>query len=181
MTIAGSSLSFLMEMAMADEKRQIGKSDIRHRIRISLLDMNNQAQALPYPPRPGLHPGHKAPAAEHKMELQAGGAARSLRPAGDNGHNADAMVLNGDTKSASRCTISVYARHQMEQHDLPAQRRQMVLSEVTKAGNRLPYSVSGGERQWPRNDTKFASVNRASTYARHQMEQTRLAGATALP
>jgi hypothetical protein len=114
MTIAGSSLSFLMEMAMADEKRQIGKSDICHRSRISLLDMRDHRQTHPYAPQPGLHPGHMVPAAQHKMELQAGGATRSPRPGGDNGDNADAMGLQNDAKSASRCTITVYARHQME-------------------------------------------------------------------
>lgn len=63
MRVAGSSLSFLVEVAMADEKWQSGASDICYYIRVSLLDMNNQDQALPYAPRPGLHPGRKAPAA----------------------------------------------------------------------------------------------------------------------
>lgn len=45
---------FLREMAMADEKRQSGVCDIRHRIRISLLDTNSQAQALPYATWPAI-------------------------------------------------------------------------------------------------------------------------------
>jgi hypothetical protein len=99
---------------MADEKRQDGTSDICHRIHVSLWDMSSQAQALPYAPRPGLHSGHDVPAAQHKMELPAGGAARNPRPAGDNGNHADTMGLQDDTKSASRCTLTTYARHQME-------------------------------------------------------------------
>ena len=104
-----------MEVTLADEKRHDGTSDICHRIHVSLWDMSSQAQALPYAPRPGLHPGHDVPAAQHKMELPAGGAARNPRPAGDNGHNADAMGRKNDTKSASRCIVKAYARHQMEQ------------------------------------------------------------------
>jgi len=168
--ISVQSPNLLREVTMADEKRQGGTSNICHRSRVSLLDMHNQAQSLSCTPRPGLHAVYKAPAAHHKMELQLCGAVQRPRP-GDRGHSADAMGPKNDTKIASRCTITTYARHQMEQAHLQAQRRQMVLPEVTKAGNRPPHSVSGSERQWPQDDTKFASDYGISVYARHQMEQ----------
>ena len=134
---------------MADEKRQGGGNDIRHRICIFLLDVMKLAQDPRCSLKPSFHPDPEEPAAPHKTEVHAGGAAWSSCPAGGKGGNADATGRKNDTKSASHCNIRSYARHQMERHDFQAtEGRQMLLSEVKPAGNRFPDCGRSG--RWRR-------------------------------
>jgi len=151
---------------MADEKRQGGGNDIRHRICIFLLDVMKLAQDPRCSLKPSFHPDPEEPAAPHKTEVHAGGAAWSSCPAGGKGGNADATGRKNDTKSASHWNISVYARHQMVLKSNPA-------------GNHLPAGPDqSGEGKWAKNDTKSASHGKIRVYARHQMEQ-RLFGRSA--
>jgi hypothetical protein len=85
--------------------------------------------------------------AKHPMLSAAGGPAGRSGNAATDGGNAEAEGQKNDTKSASHCIISVYARHQMEPHDVQAgKRHHVVLSGLTTAENRLPDS--GRSERW---------------------------------
>ncbi|NLW86328.1 MAG: hypothetical protein GXY38_05590 [Planctomycetes bacterium] len=146
---------------MADEKRQGVMNGIWQRTCMFLFGMMKLARNSRCAPRPEFNPGHKQPPARHRTQSHAGVPAGICDSATGKRGNADPKEQKNDTKSASHCTIRIYARHQMEQ------------SEVNAAGNHLPDSPHQGvgEPQGAKNDTKSTSPVNIRGYARHQMER----------
>jgi len=156
---------------MADEKRQGLENVILYRICMFLWNMMKPVQNPRYAPLPGFSPGPDTPAKQHKTRLRAGGQAAITAPATGKSVNDNAMGQKNDTKSTSLFNIRVYARHQME----PPKGDYWRYLRSGRLRRTFPIAgdQDGGERQWAKNDTKFASACPQRSYARHQMEPAR--------
>jgi hypothetical protein len=161
------------EYAMADEKRQGVMNGIWQRTCMFLFGMMKLARNSRCAPRPEFNPGHKQPPARHRTQSHAGVPAGICDSATGKRGNADPKEQKNDTKSASHCTIRIYARHKWSgMTSLPPKGARCCCVRSGRLGIvfRIAEDQGGGKRRWVKNDTKLASSYRPSIYARHQME-----------